>query len=158
MCILIKLKCWYKKQFINSSILPLNKSDPVVCVLFFGAFLYYSSEYGVVGWGPRGEMGQGGEILRTSSKISAFAQNGNFTGNMAFSYFIFVTFFYTTTIWGLKILHLKVCKCATRVASRQNSVNKLTYLFYVWNIYTVLCVNYTLCVKSYTVCKSTLCV
>ena len=32
-------------------------------------------------------------------------------------------FFYTTTIWALKILHLKVHKCATKVASRQNSVN-----------------------------------
>ena len=30
---------------------------------------------------------------------------------------------YTTTIWGLKILHLKVRKCATKVASRQNSVD-----------------------------------
>ena len=60
----------------TSQILEIN---PVACVLFLGAFLYYSLEYGVVGWGPRGEMGQGGEILRTSSKISAFAKNGNFT-------------------------------------------------------------------------------
>ena len=27
-------------------------------------------------------------------------------------------FFYTTTIWGLKILHLKVRNCATKVVSR----------------------------------------
>ena len=31
--------------------------------------------------------------------------------------------FYTTTIWGVEILHLKVRKFATRDASRQNSVN-----------------------------------
>ena len=32
-------------------------------------------------------------------------------------------FFYTTVIWEVKILHLKVRKFATKVASRQNSVN-----------------------------------
>ena len=31
-------------------------------------------------------------------------------------------FFYTIAIWGLEILHLKVPKFATKVASRQNSV------------------------------------
>ena len=51
-------------------------------------------------------------------------------------------FFYTTTIWGLKILHLKVRKFATKVASRQNSVNlhpeaQIHISNYVWNIYTV---------------------
>ena len=30
---------------------------------------------------------------------------------------------YTTAIWGVEILHLKVRKFATKVASRQNSVN-----------------------------------
>ena len=33
-------------------------------------------------------------------------------------------FFYTTTFWGLKILHSKVRKFATKIASRQNSVNR----------------------------------
>ena len=32
-------------------------------------------------------------------------------------------FFYTTTFWGLKILHSKVRKFTTKIASRQNSVN-----------------------------------
>ena len=38
------------------------------------------------------------------------------------TYLIFVIF-YTTTFWGLKILHSKVRKFATNSASRQNSVN-----------------------------------
>ena len=33
-------------------------------------------------------------------------------------------FFYTTTICGLEILHLKVRKCPTKVPSRQNSANQ----------------------------------
>ena len=32
-------------------------------------------------------------------------------------------FFYTHTFWGLKILHSKVRKFTTKIASRQNSVN-----------------------------------
>ena len=32
-------------------------------------------------------------------------------------------FFYTSIFWGLKILHSKVRKFATRIVSRQNSVN-----------------------------------
>ena len=32
-------------------------------------------------------------------------------------------FFYTTTIWGLRILHLEARKCSIKVVSRQNSVN-----------------------------------
>ena len=51
-------------------------------------------------------------------------------------------FFYTTTIWGLKILHLKVRKCTTKVASRQNSVNlhsgaQIHISNHVWYINTV---------------------
>ena len=51
-------------------------------------------------------------------------------------------FFYTTTIWGLKILHLKVRKCTTKVASLQNSVNlhsgaQIHITNHVWNINTV---------------------
>ena len=51
-------------------------------------------------------------------------------------------FFYTTTIWGLKILHLKVRKCTAKVASRQNSVNlhsgaQIHISNHVWNIKNV---------------------
>ena len=35
----------------------------------------------------------------------------------------YLSLFYTTAIWGLEILHLKVRIFATKVASRQNSVN-----------------------------------
>ena len=55
--------------------------------------------------------------------------------------FIFITpipdichLFYTSRFWGLKILHSKVRKFATKIASRQHSV------------------NYTLCVNLHTVC------
>ena len=52
----------------------------------------------------------------------------------------YLSFFYTTTFWGLQILHSKVRKFATKIASRQNS--KITH-----------CVqNYTLCVKWHTMC------
>ena len=96
----------------------------------------------------------------------------------------YLSFFYTHTFSGLKILHWNVRKFATKIASRQNSVNqywrvKLTYVFNfvvvikfkvfvklqrmykptpsVYN-YT-LCVKLhavSLCVKSYLVCKVTL--
>ena len=35
----------------------------------------------------------------------------------------YLSFFYTTAILGVEILHLKVRKFATKVALRQNSVN-----------------------------------
>ena len=35
----------------------------------------------------------------------------------------YLSFFYTTAIWGVEILHLKVRKFATKVASRQSIVN-----------------------------------
>ena len=43
-------------------------------------------------------------------------------------------FFWTHTFSGLKILHSKVCKFATKIASQQNSVNhywevKFTFIF-----------------------------
>ena len=65
-------------------------------------------------------------------------------------------FFYTTTIWGLKILHLKVRKCTTKVGLRQNSVNlhsgaQIHISNYVKNIYTV-------CKKLNSFCKIIHCV
>ena len=38
----------------------------------------------------------------------------------------YLSFFYTTTFWGLQILHSKVRKFAIKIASRQNSVNHTT--------------------------------
>ena len=76
-------------------------------------------------------------------------------------------FFYTSTFKGLKILHSKVRKFATKVASRQNSVK------FCWVSNYTLCVklqyvyktahfalNYTLCVhmKLHIACKNTHCV
>ena len=53
-------------------------------------------------------------------------------------------FFYTTAIWGLEILHLKVRKFATIVASPQNSVKQLMckIILHFWND--------KLCLKIYT--------
>ena len=62
-------------------------------------------------------------------------------------------FFYTNTFWGLEILLSKVRKFATKICSRQNSVN---YILCV-KLHTV-CKIYTLCVILYTVCKITHCV
>ena len=59
----------------------------------------------------------------------------------------YLSFFYTTAIWGLEILHLKVRKFATKVASRQNSVKQ--HLGAQIHI---------LCVKLYTEFKITLCI
>ena len=52
-------------------------------------------------------------------------------------------FFYTHTFSGLKILHSKVLKFATKIASRQNSVNQN------WEV------KFTLCVNLHTVCEIT---
>ena len=41
----------------------------------------------------------------------------------SYSHTSYLSLFYTTTIWGLRILHLEVRKCSTKVVSRQNSVN-----------------------------------
>ena len=71
--------------------------------------------------------------------------------------------FYTTAIWVVEILHLKVCKFATKVTSRQNRVNYyprtqimncVRIMIYMLNCES----NYTLCkiarwVKHYTMCK-----
>ena len=51
----------------------------------------------------------------------------------------YLSFFYTHTFWGLQIVHSKVRKFATKMDSRQNSV------------------NYTLCVTLCPVCKITHC-
>ena len=55
----------------------------------------------------------------------------------------YLSFFYTHTFSGLKILHSKVRKCATKIASRQNSVNQN------WEV------KFTLCVNLHTVCEIT---
>ena len=56
-----------------------------------------------------------------------FAYNNNMIAlsNMKSSMFILhiCHFFYTTTIWGLIILHFEARKCSIKVVSRQNSVN-----------------------------------
>ena len=72
----------------------------------------------------------------------------------------YLSFFYTTTFWGLEILHSKVRKFATKIASRQNSVNLRQKLPCDKN-----CVNHhhtaeidTMCVKLHTVWKITHCV
>ena len=65
----------------------------------------------------------------------------------------YLSFFYTNTFWGLEILLSKVRKFATKICSRQNSVN---YTLCV-KLHTV-CKIYTLCVSLYTVCKITHCV
>ena len=76
------------------------------------------------------------------------------------AYLIYFHLFYTTTFWGLKILHSKVRKFATKIASRQNSVNLRQKLPCNKN-----CVNHhhtaeidTMCVKLHTVWKITHCV
>ena len=56
----------------------------------------------------------------------------------------FCHFFYTHTFSGLKILHSKVRKSATKIASRQ--------------IVLMIFVNYTVSVKLHSVCKITQCV
>ena len=56
-------------------------------------------------------------------------------------------FFYTHIFWGLKILHSKVRKFTTKVASRQNSVNHYSRAIF-----------HTLCIKSHIVCNFTHCV
>ena len=71
-------------------------------------------------------------------------------------------FFYTTAIWGVEILHLKVCKFA-KVDSRQNSVNYHPRTQIMICVKIMICMlncesNYTLCkiaslVKDYTMCK-----
>ena len=65
----------------------------------------------------------------------------------------YLSFFYTNTFWGLKILHSKVRKFTTKKASRQNSVKPHT----LCKITHSMC-NHTLCVKLHTVCKITHCV
>ena len=52
-------------------------------------------------------------------------------------------FFFTHTFSGLKILHSKVLKFATKIASRQNSVNQN------WEV------KFTLCENLHTVCEIT---
>ena len=64
------------------------------------------------------------------------------------SYLIFVIFFYTSIFQGLKILHSNVRKFATKIASRQNSVNQY------WEVKF----TFILCVELQTVCKITPCV
>ena len=64
----------------------------------------------------------------------------------------YLSFFYTNTLSGLEILLSKVRKFATKICSRQNSVN---YTLCV-KLHTV-CKIYTLCVILYTVCKITHC-
>ena len=58
----------------------------------------------------------------------------------------FCHFFYTHTFSDLKILHSKVPKFGTKVASRQNSGNQIFF------------VNYTVSVKLHRMCKITQCV
>ena len=72
-------------------------------------------------------------------------------------------FFYTTAIWCVEILHSKVRKFATKVASRQNSVNYHPRTEIINCVKIMICMlncesNYTLCkiarcVKHYTMCK-----
>ena len=59
--------------------------------------------------------------------------------------------FYTTAIWGLEILHLKVRKFPTKIASRQKSKQrKLPFK----NSNDELCENYDMhCESNYTLCK-----
>ena len=80
-------------------------------------------------------------------------------------YLILVIFLYTTAIWGLEILQLKVRKFGARVASRQNSVNyhSRTQIMkclktMIWNLNcksnnTLLC-KIARWLKNYTVCKT----
>ena len=45
---------------------------------------------------------------------------------------------YTTAVWGVKILHLNVRKFATKVVSRQNSVNyhlRTQIIIFVWKLW-----------------------
>ena len=53
--------------------------------------------------------------------------------------------FYTSTFWGLKILHSKVRKLVTKIASRKNSVIH------------ILCKLHNVCVKLQIACKTTHC-
>ena len=55
----------------------------------------------------------------------------------------YLSFFYTHIFWGLEILHSKVRKFATKIASRQNSVIHHSVQ------------NYTHSVKLHTMCKIT---
>ena len=60
----------------------------------------------------------------------------------------YLSFFYTHTFSGLKILHSKVRKFAPKISSPQNSVNQITP-----------CVKlHIICVELQTVCKITPCV
>ena len=80
----------------------------------------------------------------------------------------YLSFFYTDTFWGLKILHSYLRKFATKITSRQNSVKlhivyKITHcvLYYtqLCNITNCVtnykCVCYPFCVKLHTVSKIT---
>ena len=64
------------------------------------------------------------------------------------SYF---SFFYTTTVCGVEILHLKARKFGTKVASRQNSVNYHLRTQITNSVKIMICMlNW---VKHYTMCK-----
>ena len=75
----------------------------------------------------------------------------------------YLSFFYTTAIWCMEILHLKVRKSATKVASRQNSINYHSKTQIMNCVKIMICIlnrksNYTMCkiarwVKHYTMCK-----
>ena len=72
-------------------------------------------------------------------------------------------FFYTTAIWGVEILQLKVHKFATKVALQQNSVHYHTSTQIRNFVKIMICMlncesNYTSCkiarcVKHYTMCN-----
>ena len=66
-------------------------------------------------------------------------------------------FFYTHIFLGLKILHSKVRKFGTKIASQQNSVDQYWELHILCQI-TKCVYNYILCVKLHIMCKITHCV
>ena len=73
-------------------------------------------------------------------------------------------FFYTHIFWGLEILHLKVRKFATKIASRQNSVIHHSVQNHTHSVKLhTMCKIHTLCkithcVKLHTLCKTIKCV
>ena len=124
--------------FVKNELCRVQKS------VFILARLYLKNVYIIHLYIPHVESGQNllGKSRQRCNHLQELGLPGSCNKGLV-SIPDFFHFFYAHTFSGLKILHSKVRKFATKIASRQNSVNQN------WEV------KFTLCVNLHTVCEIT---